>query len=94
VKHTVHAEWTKAGTAWLLVGIVVLTGLLYLFPIIGNPAWHRYFRRVGPLTAGLAIPGHHRPWQPADQPVGRSACWRGRSAHCSPRVWCSGLRDA
>jgi ABC-2 type transport system permease protein len=39
------------------VGVVL--GLLYLFPIIatvvGDPAWHRHFLQVGPMTAGLAI---------------------------------------
>ena len=55
------------------VAIGVVLGLLYLFPIIAavvRPAWQRHLEQIAPMTAGLGHPGHHRPAQPAHQPVG------------------------
>jgi ABC-2 type transport system permease protein len=41
------------------VAIGAVLGLLFLIPIIstvvGDPAWHRHFEQIAPMTAGLAI---------------------------------------
>lgn len=41
------------------VGIAVVLGLLYLFPVvaqvIGDPQWRRHLQQVSPMTAGLAV---------------------------------------
>jgi ABC-2 type transport system permease protein len=41
------------------VAIGVVTGILYLFPILAGlvsaPAWSRHLQQIGPMTAGLAI---------------------------------------
>ena len=41
------------------VGIGVVLGLLYLFPIVAslaaNPDWQRHLEQIGPMTAGLEI---------------------------------------
>jgi ABC-2 type transport system permease protein len=41
------------------VAIGIVTGLLYLFPIVAgvvsDPAWSRHLQQIGPMTAGLTI---------------------------------------
>jgi ABC-2 type transport system permease protein len=59
--------------------IGVVLGLLYLFPIIaavtGNPDLARHIQQIAD-DGRAGHPGHHRPEQPAHQPLGRP--WRAR----------------
>ena len=72
------------------IGIVL--GLLYLFPILGHAGRQRDLapapRGTSADDCGPGDPGHHRPAQPAHQPVGRH-----RRARRLGRRGAAGRRD-
>ena len=71
---------TAAAVRYGAAAIGIVLGLLYLLPILGqlagNGTWHRHLEQLAPMTAGPGDPGHHRPAQPAHQPMGGP--WRAR----------------
>ena len=67
------------------VGIGLVLGLLYLFPIIASVipdhALSRHLQQIAPMTAGPVHPGHGRPAGPAADAV---------AGPRRPRLWAAG----